>query len=153
MSVILNFEALLVYRKFHKLCLIALTGIVVLVGSMQGMVHCKTEDGHVGVKFASGVCYGNSNIRVSSEAAAASFEDALSSNKESCGTCVDTPISVHLLRVSKKTNPANPTLQVSPIIISTSIAGCDLSKCKLDTESCTAFSPPLVCLRTIVLLT
>jgi len=143
----------LVGRKFHKLFLIALTGIVVLINSMQGVVHCKAEDGHVGVKLVSGICYGNSNIRVSSEASANSREEAFSLNKNDCGPCVDTPVSIHLLRVSKKTNAVNPAPNISTIITYATITSCDLSKCKLDTELFTAFSPPLVCLRTIVLLT
>ena len=139
----------MVYRKFHKLCLVILTGIVVLISGMQGVVHCKTEDGHVGVKFASGVCYG----RVSVEAKTTSFEGAFSSNKNDCGPCVDTPVPIHLLRVSKKPNLVNPTLQVSPTITSATIASLDFSKYQLGTELFFALNPTLASLRTIVLLT
>lgn len=140
------------YRKLYKQCLIAMTGITVMISSMQGVVHCKAEDGHVGIKFASGACYGSSNIRASS-ATTVSFEEAFSPNTGNCGPCVDTPISVHLPRVSKKSNLTNHTLQVSPAITFAAISSCDFSKYQLAPELFATLNPTLACLRTIVLLT
>lgn len=140
----------LVYRKLHKLTLIALTGIAVLISGMQGIVYCKAEDGHAGVKFANGVCYGK--LRVLSEAATTSLEKVPSS-RGNCGPCVDTPISIYLTRVTQKSNPANPTLQISPTITSAIIPGCGFSKYQLTSELIAALNPTLVCLRTIIILT
>lgn len=131
-----------------------MTVITVMISNMQGMVHCKTEDGHVGIKFTNGVCYSNSNVRVSYETTTAhSFEKTFSPNKDSCGLCVGAPISVHLPRVSKKSNPVNPTLKVSPAITFTAFSICDISKYQLVPKQFATCNPALACLRTIVILT
>ena len=143
----------MLYRKLYKRCLIVLTGITIMISSMQGIVLCKAEDGHVAVEFASSVCCDNPDTSVSSEESTTSLKEVFSSSKGNCGPCVDTPISVDLAGVSKKLNLVNPTLQVSPTITPATISSCDFSKYQLGPELFATLNPTLASLRTIILLT
>ena len=140
----------LAYRKLYKRCLIALTGITIMISSMQGMVLCKTEDGRVAVKFLSSVCCDNLDTSAASEESTTSLKEVFSSSKDNCDLCVDTPISVHLAGVSKK---ANLEIQVSPTITPATVTSCDFSKYQSGPELFAALNPGLASLRTIILLT
>jgi len=142
----------LIQRKIYKQCLIALAGIAFMVSSMQGIVLCNAEDGHVAVEFVSSVCCGNLNTSISSEESTTSRNKAFSSSKENCGPCVDTPISVVLAKNSKKPNPVNLTLIASTAIVPTTITSFDLSEYQSDSELFVSVNPCLASLRTIILL-
>jgi len=142
----------LIYRKFYKQCLIALTGIAFMVSSMQGIILCVAEDGHVAIEFASSVCCDSLDASISPEGSTASHKDIFLSSKENCGPCVDMPISVLLTNISKKLHPVDPTTVVLTTIVTAIIPSEDISGYQLGTELFASVNPCLASLRTIILL-
>ena len=137
-------------RKIYNHCFIVLAGIALMLSGSQGMVLCTGEDGNVAVKtlMSSDRC-NNLYSSVTREVSTISLKGPFSSGKDNCGPCVYIPIPVQLAGVSKKSNPVNPTLQVSATIIPAATSSYDFSEYQIRPELFAAINHSL---GTIILL-
>lgn len=140
------------YRKWYKWSLFILTSIAIMLGSTQGAVHCQAENGHVAIEFAGSGCWNNRNVSVLSGESTPFPSEGFASSEDDCGPCVDTPVSIHLLRVSRSHNPVTPAPQACPMMTSATIFGCDTSLYQSSSELFAALSPTLTSLRSVIIL-
>ncbi len=123
--------------------------ILVVISNSQLFVLCIGQDGHVAIEAANSNYCGDLLASVSREASLTSAERASSSNKSSCGSCMDIPVG--LVGAFKKPNRVNPTSLTPTTIIPVTINSCDFSKYQLALESFTP-TPYFTPLRSIILL-
>jgi len=138
-------------RKIYNQCLIALTGVVIMISSIQVVVLCNGENGHFAVESAGSVH--SDDLYTSYDKSTTPLEGAFSSSKDNRGPCVDTPIPVVLAKISNKLYPVNPRHPASTTVIASTIASYDFSEYHLGSELFASINPSLAFLRTIILLT
>ena len=139
----------LTHRKIYDRCLIVLTGIALTICSIQGMVLCHAEDGHIAIEPVSSICC--DNLHTGPDRSITSLKEAFSSSDDNCGPCVDTPMSIMFLKGFKKSSVLNPMSVASAANIHTTITDHDFSGYQLDSELFASVNPYLACLRTIIL--
>lgn len=147
MSAIINMK--LTRKKVYNRCFCLLSCVLLMVSSVQVFVLCRGQDGHSAIEAVGNDCCAKLPTGVSREASLTSAERALSSNKSSCGPCMDIPVG--LVGVFKKPNQVSPVFLASTTIGRVTISNCDSSEYQLALESFTP-TPYFTPLRSIILL-
>lgn len=137
-------------RSICALCLSIQMCLLLSVSGLQMAVVCHSEDGHVAIEAANSDGCTTLPAGPSRESSVASAEERFSS-KNTCGACVDVPLSLGVAMVTKKPYRANPASPASTTIAFATVNSFDLSEYQLASHPFTPapyFSP----LRSIILL-
>ena len=140
------------FFKTWRIYLLCLASIVFAFNNAHGFVYCQSEDGHSAVESVTNKCCNAANKNTSPENTADSLGKTFFTNRDSCGPCVDTMISVDAVNPDKKTTSSICTFAAVPGFVSI-IDGCyGSSVCMPCSEFPASVNPSLPSIRTIVFL-
>lgn len=115
-------------------------------------MYCQSEDGHGGLEPIVNKCCNAANVNTSPENTANSSGKTLITNREGCGSCVDTIVSNDVINADKKTVPLSSAIAAVPAILNITDAYDVYSGPALRSEFPVSVNPSLPSLRTIILI-
>jgi hypothetical protein len=140
------------YIKTWRIYLLCLASIVFAFNNAYGFVYCQSEDGQSSFEPITNTCCNVANINTSPEDTEDSLGKTFITNRDGCGPCVDTMISIDAVNPDKKTTSSVSIFSAVPGFVSI-IDGCyGSSVCMPCSVFPASVNPSLPSMRTIVLL-
>ncbi|AQQ10173.1 hypothetical protein L21SP3_02001 [Sedimentisphaera cyanobacteriorum] len=136
--------------NLHILCLVS---FLFAFSNAQGLVHCKSHDGHSKIEFAVNNSCSSSNPAISLTKLRLNSIHPYSHSSSSCGPCVDTQIFKKYINTNQNHSQIKSIVSAPPVSLAPIFRSLRFSKYKLSSEFSASVNSCLGSLRTIIILT